>query len=242
MRALIVSDVHANHTALEAVLADAEPVDRIWCLGDVVGYGPDPNECVERLRALPHLSCILGNHDAAVAGLIPLDTFNPEARSSILWTRSVLSVQNIAWLAALPECIVEENVTLAHGSPRNPVWEYILDPSAAALSFDFFDTDVCFVGHTHLPIAYTRNGQSKPARWDIPLHTEEFRLKGKCIINPGSTGQPRDRDPRAAYGIFDTQEKLWYPRRAAYNIFEVQDRIRALSLPIRLAVRLAEGW
>lgn len=242
MRALILSDIHANLTALEAILAAADDVDQIWCLGDVVGYGPDPNQCVSRLRGLPNLTCILGNHDAAVAGKIPLEAFNPEARSSIQWTHSSLTPENLAWLGSLPELVVVQEVTLAHGSPRNPVWEYLLDPAMAALSFDYFATQICFVGHTHLPIVYSQNGLGKPARWVIPKPGEEFRPTGKTILNPGSAGQPRDRDPRAAFGIFDDQAYLWQPRRVAYNIREVQERIRSLALPTRLAVRLSEGW
>lgn len=242
MRALILSDIHANLNALEAVLEAAGGVDTVWCLGDVVGYGPDPNECVEQLRRLPSMLCILGNHDAAVAGLIPLEAFNPEARLSIQWTRAALTPTNLTWLAGLPETSVQEGVTLAHGSPRNPVWEYLLDPAAAALSFEHFETDLCFVGHTHLPIAYTQNSNGKTARWTVPLHDEAFRPAGKTILNPGSAGQPRDRDPRAAFGIFDTNSRTWFPRRVAYNFRDVQERIRSYSLPVRLAVRLAEGW
>jgi diadenosine tetraphosphatase ApaH/serine/threonine PP2A family protein phosphatase len=242
MRALVISDIHANITALEAVLAAAGIIDQTWCLGDVVGYGPDPNECINRLRDLPNTTCILGNHDAAVAGKLPLEAFNPEARASIIWTRSVLTPQSVSWLENLPESIQLEDATLAHGSPRNPVWEYLLDPTTASLSFDHFATEVCFVGHTHLPIVYSQNGVGKPARWAIPAPGEEFHTPGKSIINPGSVGQPRDRDARAAFGIYDSVTHAWYPRRVAYNIREVQERIRSLDLPARLAVRLAEGW
>lgn len=242
MRALVLSDIHANSTALEAILAAEPKIDQIWCLGDVVGYGPDPNQCVNRLRGLPNLTCIIGNHDAAVSGKIPLETFNPEARTSIRWTRAALSAENITWLGALPESIVHANVTLVHGSPRNPVWEYLLDPATAALAFDYFTTDICFVGHTHLPVAFNQNSVGKPALWEVPTVGEAYRPIRKTILNPGSAGQPRDRDPRAAYGIFDSQTRLWHLCRVAYNIREVQERIRSSPLPSRLAVRLAEGW
>jgi len=242
MRVLILSDIHANLTALDAVIEAAGPVDQTWCLGDIVGYGPDPNECINRLRGLTHLICILGNHDAAVIDKIPLEAFNPEARSSIQWTRTQVSPTNIEWLETLPEWIIVEDVMLAHGSPRNPVWEYLLDPSTASLNFDHFNTRICFVGHTHLPIAYSQNGKGKPAHWTIPVSGETYRPEAKTIINPGSTGQPRDRDPRAAFGIYDSHTQLWHPNRVAYNIRAVQERIRSLSLPLRLAVRLSEGW
>ena len=242
MRALVLSDIHANATALEAILTAETNIDQIWCLGDVVGYGPDPNRCVDLLRSLPNLTCILGNHDAAVTGIIPLATFNPEARASINWTKSTLSAVNVAWLNALPESSVQEDATLAHGSPRNPVWEYLLDPLVAALSFDFFTTRLCFVGHTHLPVVFSQNSIGRPAHRDVPVPGEPYRPVGRAILNPGSAGQPRDRDPRACYGVYDSEANLWHARRIAYNIREVQERMRALSLPARLAVRLAEGW
>ncbi len=154
MRVLVISDIHANLTAFESVLADARNEwEYVWCLGDVVGYGPDPNECVDLLKTLPHL-CLAGNHDWAALGRLDIRTFNPDARKAVDWTRDTLTVDNLAYLEALPTTFVIGNYTLAHGSPREPVWEYILEPLIAALNFSHFETSYCLVGHTHQPIIY----------------------------------------------------------------------------------------
>lgn len=242
MRILVLSDIHANLPALQAVLHDAGETDQIWCLGDVVGYGPNPNECILLLQKQANLTCMLGNHDAAVLGAIPLHTFNQDARLSVQWTRAVLSLKNKAWLESLPEVKVKGKFTLVHGSPRNPVWEYLLDPGAAAVNFAHFETAYCFVGHTHLPIIFNFNAPEKPARWAIPPNDHAIRLKPRAIINPGSVGQPRDHDPRAAYGILDTTAHTWLSKRIAYDIETVQRHILASNLPERHAVRLTEGW
>ena len=137
MPILVLSDIHANVTAFEAVLEDAGDVDAVWCLGDLVGYGPDHNECVSLARSLPNLVCIMGNHDAAVTGHIPLDAFNLEAQRSVLWMRETISMDNYQFLTDLQECQIDGDVTLVHGSPRNPVWEYILDAPVARDNFSF---------------------------------------------------------------------------------------------------------
>lgn len=242
MRILVLSDIHGNFPALQAVLEQAGPVDQTWCLGDVVGYGPNPNECIQALRGRENLTCLLGNHDAAVLGAIPLHTFNQDARLTVQWTRAVLTPENKSWLETLPEVKVKGKYTLVHGSPRNPVWEYLLDPNAAAVNFDHFDTSYCFVGHTHLPIHFNFVAADKPARWSIPLPEQAVKLKPRAILNPGSVGQPRDHDPRASYAILDTTKLLWVAQRASYDIETVQERILAASLPERHAIRLTEGW
>jgi diadenosine tetraphosphatase ApaH/serine/threonine PP2A family protein phosphatase len=242
MRALIISDIHSNRTALEIVLADAGPVDQVWCLGDIVGYGPDPNECVDILRNLPQMTSIIGNHDAAVCDQIPHEVFNPEARHAIQWTRKTLRQDNLDWLCSLSDRTEVESVTLAHGSPRNPVWEYLLDPGTAGINFSYFTTDLCFVGHTHLPILYHKLAQHRQAQWSIPVFNQPIVLSGRYIINPGSVGQPRDRDPRASYGIYESTTQTWLPKRVTYPVQEVQERIIAAHLPERHAVRLSDGW
>lgn len=242
MRVLVFSDIHGNLPALQAVLLAAGPVDQIWCLGDIVGYGPYPNECIQLLRGLPNLTCLLGNHDAAVAGLIPLHTFNLDAKMSVQWTRSSLTSANKAWLEALPEVQVMGQFTLAHGSPRNPIWEYLLDPGTASINFEYFDTDFCLVGHTHMPIQYTFTSPHRPARWIIPAQDQDLKLKPRAILNPGSIGQPRDHDPRSAYAMLDTDDLTWRPCRTTYNIQGVQEKILAANLPERHAIRLSEGW
>src|SRR5512142_889123 len=176
MRILVLSDIHANLTALETVLADAGAVDAVWCLGDIVGYGPDPNECVARIRGLENLVCLLGNHDAAALSRIPIETFNQDARRSIEWMQEVLTKETFAFLSELPETVVTGQVTLVHGSPRNPVWEYILDLHNAAQNMEYFDTQICMVGHTHLPIAYTTDPETDQLHWSVPPEGELIEL------------------------------------------------------------------
>jgi predicted phosphodiesterase len=242
MRILVLSDIHANLSALEMVLQDAGEVDATWCLGDIVGYGPDPNECVSLLRCQTNLTCLVGNHDAAVLGRIQLETFNHDARRSIEWIQRIVTPESTAFLDSLPEKTVVEGVTLAHGSPRNPVWEYVLDLYNAAQNFNHFDTQICMVGHTHLPIAYLTVDNPRDVRWVIPMERESIKLLNRAILNPGSVGQPRDHDPRASYAIFVPEENSWEIRRVEYDVRGVQKRIRAADLPNRHALRLIEGW
>jgi predicted phosphodiesterase len=242
MKILILSDIHANLTALESVLADVGEIDAAWCLGDLVGYGPDPTECVEMIRRLPGLKCILGNHDAAVIEKINDNAFNQDARTIIDWTQQAMTKSTRDFLRDLPEKLVEDDVTMVHGSPRQPVWEYLLDTRSATNNFNFFDTSYCFVGHTHLPVVYHLADESLSARLTIPEHKTQMVLTPRTIINPGSVGQPRDRDPRAAYAVFDPEEYLWEFRRVDYDIQAVQDRMRLVNLPERHIIRLASGW
>jgi predicted phosphodiesterase len=242
VRVLVLSDIHANLTALEAVLQDAGAFDAVWCLGDLVGYGPDPNECIERVRALPNLLCLIGNHDQAALGEIPLSRFNSDARTAAAWTQEVLREDSIAYLRALPSKVVFESFTLAHGSPRQPVWEYILDHHAADHNFGAFSTDYCLIGHSHLPLAFARSADEAYAR-PLAIRFGEVRgLEPRMILNPGSIGQPRDMDPRAAYAMLDTDALTWEARRAAYDVTSVQLRILQAGLPERQALRLIAGW
>ena len=242
MKTLVISDIHANLTALEAVLADAGKVDSVWCLGDLVGYGPDPNECVERVASLPDLACVMGNHDAAALRQIEVDSFNPEARAAILWTQQKLTAKNVAFLESLPEMQTFELFTLVHGSPRQPVWEYLLDTRTATLNFDYFEPPYCLVGHTHLPMMYYLSEDLLSARLIISEDTPQLALSPRAILNPGSVGQPRDRDPRAAYAMLDIAEKTWEWRRVVYDIPAVQERMRVAKLPERHILRLEAGW
>ena len=242
MRTLVISDIHANLTALEAVLEAAGEVDSVWCLGDLVGYGPDPNECVARIRALPHVLCIIGNHDAAALMQIDADTFNPEARSALIWTRKMLDESSREYLSSLPEKIEVDRVTLTHGSPRHPVWEYLLDTRTATLNFEYFSTPLCLVGHTHLPVIYTLLDEKSIARLSIPEANSLITLPERAIVNPGSVGQPRDRDARAAFAIYDDAKNVWDYRRVSYNISAVQSRMEKAGLPERHIQRLAAGW
>jgi len=243
MRTLIISDVHANLTALNAVLDHAAPFDRVWCLGDVVGYGPDPNECIERIQALPLLKCVKGNHDAAILGEIDIKAFNYEARASLEWLKTTLRPENKRWLETLDERLVFDDITIAHGSPRNPVWEYIMDVRAARENMSEFDTLICLVGHTHIPGVYKMEGdESQSVRQYSKTPGDPFSLTQKSIVNPGSVGQPRDHNPRSSYLIYDDETGEWVYQRVDYDIEKVQERILAAGLPQRHASRLTEGW
>ncbi len=243
MRVLIISDIHANYTALEAVLKDAGSADETWCLGDLVGYGPDPNAVVEEVRDIPNLTCILGNHDMAAIGKMPLEAFNGEARRSLAYHQKVLSASNMDFMRSLSANIkVRGEATLAHGSPRDSLWEYIINGLTARLNFDHFDTPWCFVGHTHIQSIFAYNEKNDRVTLDQTKPDQTINLHPKLILNPGSVGQPRDRNPRAAYAVYDTEARTWTPRRVKYNITEVQDRIRAAGLPEKHALRIAEGW
>jgi predicted phosphodiesterase len=240
MRILVISDIHSNLSALDAVLTDAGEFDATWCLGDLVGYGPDPNECIAKVRTLPNLRCIIGNHDAAALDQIDTKTFNMEARQALEWTQKTLTESSISFLSSLQQKIEINNVTLTHGSPRHPVWEYLMDPKTAALNFDYFSTPYCFVGHTHLPVVYTR--EEKKLVVYKPTPNKKITLSPRTIINPGSVGQPRDHDPRAAYVIYNPEENTWDYRRLTYDIPAVQTRMTDAQLPERHIVRLQAGW
>src|SRR5512140_961250 len=209
MRILVLSDIHANLAALQSVLAAAGKVDGVWCLGDVVGYGPDPNECISLLASQPNLLCTLGNHDAAVIGQIELTAFNREARQAILWTQEVIKDESLQFLRTRPERYNFEDATLVHGSPRSPVWEYLLDAYNAYENFSYFQSPICFVGHTHVPVAYFWRGQGQVAEWQLLRHEDRPEFSGRAIVNPGSVGQPRDHDPRAAYMIYWPELGSW---------------------------------
>jgi predicted phosphodiesterase len=241
MRYLVISDIHGNLTAFQTVLKDAEgDWDFVWCLGDVVGYGPDPNECVALLREQPHI-CLSGNHDWAVLGRLDLSTFNPDARNAIAWAQGVLSDESRAYLEALPSKLVEDPFTLAHASPRQPVWEYIIDRYTALANFEYLDTQYCLVGHTHVPIVFEELSADEVMTHG-PVYQQPLPLNGaRLIINPGSVGQPRDHDPRAAYAILDTDQMTWEHRRVAYAIAETQERMSDYDLPYRLIARLDYG-
>ncbi len=243
MRILVMSDIHANFTALEAVLKDAGNVDETWCLGDLVGYGPDPNAVVEEVREIPNLTCLMGNHDVAVIGKMSLETFNGEAKRSLMHHEKVLNASNMDFIRSLPaKTKVRGDATIAHGSPRDPLWEYILNALTARLNFDHFETPWCFVGHSHIQSIFAKDEKTDRVTLEYTKPDVPIQLRPKLILNPGSVGQPRDRDPRAAYAIYDTEAQTWTPRRVEYNIAEVQERIREAGLPEKHATRIAEGW
>jgi len=239
MRIGIISDVHANLPALEAVLAALGEVDALWQLGDVVGYGPHPDEVVARLRELGAIG-VRGNHDAAALGGGGVEYFNPEARRAMEWTIERIAPATRAWLEALPERVEEGEVTLVHGSPREPIWEYVLSGWVARQSFAAFTSRWCLHGHTHIPVAWVQDhgriSLLEPGPGDA-LRLGQERL----LVNPGSVGQPRDGDPRASALVHDTEARTLTWLRVRYRIAEVQAAMRAARLPPALVARLEHG-
>jgi predicted phosphodiesterase len=244
MRILVISDIHANLVALDSVLADAgTDYQAVWCLGDVVGYGPNPNECVQRVRQLPGLTCLVGNHDKAALGEIDLNVFNGEARRAIHWTQAVMTEDSADYLRSLEAQTQHGEFWLAHGSPRQPIWEYILDRYIARDNMAYFTTPYCLVGHTHVPVIFRENETGRECYEEVPDYGQPRQLgEERLIINPGSVGQPRDGNPEAAYALLDTDAGVWHYRRTAYDVAETQDRMHAAGLPERLVRRLAQGW
>jgi len=242
MRCLVLSDIHSNLNALEAVLADAGSFDQIWCVGDIIGYGPQPNECIERLRSFPHL-CVAGNHDWAATDMLDVSNFNPDALRACLWTREQLTPRNYAYIAGLPERFTIGRFTIVHGSPRQPIWEYITHLSIAAANVARFDTPYCLFGHTHIPAVYSFCGFPQKGNELTPVLNEAMPLRDeRLMLNPGGVGQPRDGDPRASYVLLDTEVNTVEYRRVAYSVQETQELMLSLGLPRRLAARLSLGW
>lgn len=242
-RILVISDIHANLEALEAVLKEAGKVDQTWCLGDIAGYGPQPNECIQRIAALPELTCMMGNHDFAALSELSLETFNTDARKALLWQREILTEESKTILRSLSDKPLERgDVTLSHGSPRDTIWEYIMNVVIARQNLDSFWTRWAFVGHTHYQAVFQFHAEGEGMTIEVPAAGTSYSLLERAILNPGSVGQPRDRDPRAAFAIFQPKEKTWTPGRAPYDIRKVQRQIRKAGLPNRHAERLAEGW
>ena len=244
MRILVVSDIHSNLAALNAVFKDAGEFDQIWCLGDMVGYGPDPNECVERLRAYDAV-CLAGNHDLAVVGKANLADFNSDAREAIAWSRFRLTLDNRDWLATLPTKteLPEHGITLVHGSPIDPVWEYIFTPPVARANFDAIAAPICLNGHTHVPLIFRKPTYEHDIMMSRPPNGVPIALKtdDRWLINPGSVGQPRDDDSRAAYGLIDLDAMTFTQRRVQYDIAATQDKIKQAKLPGNLSRRLRFG-
>ena len=241
MRTGIISDIHGNYDALEVVLTalSYEAVDRIVCLGDIVGYGPEPDFCVEKTLEVCH-AVVLGNHDAAITGQIDTRKFNSIAYEAILWTKKNISEKSVKALASIPDLWRDEDITIVHGSPvKNSKWEYILSVSDAEYAFDYFDTKICFIGHSHKPCAFIHDS----TKIIIPENTNHIEIEPdkRYIINTGSVGQPRDGDPRAAYGILDTDKGLFELKRLVYPVEPVQDKIKNCGLPWQLGYRLSLG-
>ncbi len=242
MKILLLSDIHANLVALDAVLADAGDVDGVWNLGDTVGYGPKPRESLDKMVDLFANPVLVGNHDLACIGEVDISEFNPVAQMAARWTSLQLGMDHRAYLNALPAVTISGAYTLAHGSPRSPVWEYVTTPQNATENFEFFDTDVCFIGHTHIAMyALLTEDASVAEVYPLKDGQELDLLAGRFLINPGSVGQPRDRDPRAAYAILDTDVGSLIAKRVEYDIPTTQKQMAMANLPEVLITRLAHG-
>jgi len=243
MKIGFISDIHGNLEALETVLADAEAqgVEHFVCLGDIVGYGPDPNACVDRVRELCEVT-ILGNHDQAALGELSTEYFNEYARQATAWTAKTLTDTTKEFLRSLPFSVEYQGLRLVHASPLQPEnWTYVLTMEEAERQFGGFTERLCFIGHSHLPLVLEKNGEDCQAmRYpaDEPLDLLSGR---RYIVNVGSVGQPRDRDPRSAYVWYDDVMDQLRLRRLDYAIEAVQTKIVDAGLPSFLATRLAHG-
>ena len=239
MRCAVLSDIHANLEALDAVLADAsaQHCDQFVCLGDIVGYNADPSECLQRIRKL-NCPVVKGNHDEQASIAVSTEEFNEMAEEAIGWTREHLSAEEKAWLADLRLMKTVRDFTIVHATLHTPgQWGYVFNDLDAIASFTYQQTALCFFGHTHWPSAFLRDDSvHRVAVGQIVLVPGR-----KYFINPGSIGQPRDRDWRAAYCIYDTERNVVEQHRVKYDLASAQRKIRAAGLPPRLADRLAVG-
>jgi predicted phosphodiesterase len=242
LRIAVLSDIHGNRPAFEAVLAAVRraEVERVWCLGDLVGYGAEPDACVELARAHTDL-CLAGNHDLGVRGDIPLDEFSRGAELAARWTQETIARENLDYLLELEPQAVQRDVGLYHASPRDPVWEYVLSALLAELCLDAQEQRVCLIGHSHVALAFMRV-EGKPATGEACAEGATLDLsEGEWLVNPGSVGQPRDSDPRASWAILDTRAWTVEYRREEYDIAAAAAAIRAARLPDSLAERLEYG-
>ncbi len=242
MRVAVVSDIHGNRHAFEAVLDQIESSDceEMWCLGDLVGYGAEPDACVDLARRHAAI-CLAGNHDLGVCGSLPLEEFSRGAALAAKWTQEVITAETLEFLRTLEPLNLDEEVGLYHASPRDPIWEYVLSPLQAELCLDVQRHQVCLIGHSHVALSFSRaagaaaTGQTRDAGDELELGSAEW------LINPGSVGQPRDGDPRAAWLELDAERSIAHYRRTEYDIAGAAAAIRAARLPDSLAERLAYG-
>jgi predicted phosphodiesterase len=241
MRVAVISDIHANLHALEAVLAEieSESVDAIWCLGDVVGYGPRPNECCDLVRRRAAVS-LCGNHDLAVLGTLAVAEFTGDAAAAVRWTVGVLGAEERSWLGSLAPSAARPGVELFHASARDPVWEYVLSEQTALASLEATSSPVVLVGHSHVALALGLEGKDLGGGL-APAGTTIELARRRWLLNPGSVGQPRDGDPRAAWLLLDQDAGTATFRRVEYAIAQTQAEIRERGLPDTLASRLAHG-
>jgi diadenosine tetraphosphatase ApaH/serine/threonine PP2A family protein phosphatase len=241
VRIAVISDIHANWHALDAVLADldGEKPDEVWCLGDLVGYGPQPNRCTTETRARADF-CLIGNHDLAAIGRLDIADFSPDAATSARWTEEQLEDEPRRFLESLSPQGERDGAQMFHGSPRDPVWEYVLSERAARAALELTTAHLVLVGHSHIPIALRLTDGSLAG--GLARGGSEIDLSGgRWLLNPGAVGQPRDGDPRAAYLLLDLDGPRAHFRRVPYDIAATQAEIRENGLPEELATRLAGG-
>ncbi len=243
MRYAIIADIHANLAAFTSVLDDIQQrggVEEVWCLGDVVGYGPEPHSCIELLCQYNHV-CVAGNHDWAAIGRLDTSDFNPAAAAACHWTASQLSPEDIKYLENLPLAAQQDDFTLVHGSPREPIWEYMLSTSCAQANLAYFQSPFCLVGHSHVPLIFECRETGDCSLTEFPEATTLRLGKNRLIINPGGVGQPRDGDPRASYAIYDSEARSISHYRIPYDIGVTQAKMMEHRLPLRLVRRLSYG-
>lgn len=243
MRIAIVSDIHSNYVALETVLAALGSFDQLWNLGDTIGYGPRPNQCMASVR--DHATVMIaGNHDLACIDRVDLTDFNADARIANIWNGQQLEAEHRAKLEELPPIqAIDERFLVVHGSPREPVWEYMLSRDQARDNFELFAQQVCFMGHSHVPLVFRKLRNGTSADPYIPAAGDTLQLEDgmRYFINPGSVGQPRNQDPRAAYAILDTEANTVRFMRVEYDIAKTQRQMREAQLPTALVRRLEFG-
>ncbi|KUK56379.1 MAG: Metallophosphoesterase [Atribacteria bacterium 34_128] len=243
MKIGIISDIHSNSEAINCLLKTIEKIDEFICLGDIVGYGADPNYCIEKIKEL-NCRCIGGNHDFGVIGKLNINYFNYAARVAMLWTSRQLKKENLNFLIGLNKKIqLKNNVFAVHGSPQEPILEYILDKNTASLIFSKFNFKICFVGHSHLAGCFSfneNNNQIDYMSFSNGGYIEISKNK-RYIINCGSVGQPRDGNPKASYGIYDLKYGIVNIYRVSYPIHLTQDKIIKAGLPKSSADRLTYG-
>lgn len=242
MKVAVVSDIHSNLQAFEAVLEAVANSDasELWCLGDLVGYGADPDACVELAKRHTAV-CLAGNHDMAVVGELPLDDFTRGASIAAQWTREVIASENLRFLEGLRPEGREEAVGLYHASPRDPIWEYVLSALLAELCLDAQPDRVCLIGHSHVALSFVRYEGTSATGEPCREGTELDLTSGEWLLNPGSVGQPRDGDPRAAWLLLDLDDHSASYQRTRYDVAGAAGAIRAARLPNSLAERLEYG-
>lgn len=239
----IIADIHGNAEALLAVLRELENIEPIFCLGDIVGYGADPVFCIDKMREMD-CWCLKGNHEGGLTGELELHDFNDYARQALLWTREQLNEQDYNFLQKLPKRVdIAPDILGVHGSPRHPLWEYILDDNTAEEIFQRFDFKIYFIGHSHVPGYFTYHRDDKVVHYYDATEGAELILDDNhsYIINAGSVGQPRDGNPQACFIIFDTEKGAISIRRISYPVNQAQEKIIKANLPQFLAERLALG-